>query len=118
MTDPLVYAGLDSFRSSLARVMGRLEDAARLVARATMIYQGLAEVELAAKCGIKLGCIHYRAGEYREGLQALDRAPGVHRTVSGTRRLGGTYLSTTVMFGLSLGFVAESGRCSPQTSPH
>lgn len=74
VTDPLVYAGLDSFRSSLARVMGRLEDAARLVARAATIYQGLAEVELAAKCAIKLGYIHYQAGEFREGLQALDRA--------------------------------------------
>jgi tetratricopeptide (TPR) repeat protein len=74
VTDPLVYAELDGFRGSLARVVGRLEDAARLVSRASLIYAGLAEVELAARCTIKLGCIHYQAGEYKAGIRAFERA--------------------------------------------
>ncbi len=74
VTDPMVYAELDSFRASLARDVGRLEEAARLAARAAVVYQGLAEVELAAKCGIQLGYIHYQAGEYQDGVRALERA--------------------------------------------
>jgi len=74
VTDPMVYAELDSFRGSLARDVGRLEEAARLVARAAVVYQGLAEVEQAAKCGIKLGYIHYQAGEYQDGARAIERA--------------------------------------------
>ena len=74
VTDPLVYAELDSFRGSLARVVGQLESAARLVSRAAVIYAGLEEVELAARCAIKLGCIHYQAGEFQAGIQAFERA--------------------------------------------
>jgi tetratricopeptide (TPR) repeat protein len=74
VTDPLVYAELDSFRASLARVLGQLENAARLSSRASLIYAGLAEVELAARCAIQLGCIHYQAGEYQAGIQAFERA--------------------------------------------
>jgi len=74
VTDPLVYAELDSFQGSLATVLGRLDDAARLVSRAAVVYAGLAEVELAARCAIKLGCIHYQAGEFRAGIQAFERA--------------------------------------------
>jgi tetratricopeptide (TPR) repeat protein len=74
VTDPLVYAELDSFRASLARVLGQLENAARLVSRASLIYAGLAEVELAARCAIQLGCIHYQAGEFKAGIQAFERA--------------------------------------------
>lgn len=74
VTDPLVYAELDSFRSSLARDLGELENAARLVSRAAVVYAGLAEVELAARCAIKLGCIHYQEGDYKAGIQAFERA--------------------------------------------
>jgi tetratricopeptide (TPR) repeat protein len=74
VTDPLVYAELDRFRATLARDVGRLEEAARLVSRAAVVYAGLAEVEQAARCAIKLGCIHYQAGEYKEGIQAFERA--------------------------------------------
>jgi tetratricopeptide (TPR) repeat protein len=58
----------------LARVLGQLENAARLSSRASLIYAGLAEVELAARCAIQLGCIHYQAGEYKAGIQAFERA--------------------------------------------
>jgi tetratricopeptide (TPR) repeat protein len=74
VTDPLVYAEMDSFRASLARDVGQLKEAARLAARAAVVYAGLAEVELAAKCGIQLGYIHYQAGEYKESLRASERA--------------------------------------------
>ena len=74
VTDPLVYAELDSFRGSLANVLGQLEDAARLVSRAAVVYAGLAEVELAARCAIQLGCIRHQAGEFEAGIQAFERA--------------------------------------------
>lgn len=74
VTDPMVYAELDSFRGSLARDVGQLKEAARLVSRAAVVYSGLAEVVLAAKCAVKLGYIHYQAGEYQESLRAFQRA--------------------------------------------
>jgi tetratricopeptide (TPR) repeat protein len=54
--------------------VGHLDHAARLAARAAVVYSGLAEVILAARCAVQLGCIHYQEGEYRAGVQAFERA--------------------------------------------
>jgi hypothetical protein len=74
VTDPLIFAELDSFRASLARDVGQLEEATWLATRAATAYADLAEVELAARCTIKVGYVLYQAGMFREGLAAQQWA--------------------------------------------
>ncbi len=109
ITDPLVYAELDSFRASLARDVGQLGEAARLATRAATVYAGLAEVELAAKCNIQLGYVHYQAGRYREALAAQQRALR-HLGRDADRRLYWCARHNQILCLVELGEMTEAAR--------
>ena len=74
VTDAMAFGHFEGYRALLARDVGRLGEAARLEARASLVFSGLAEVELAAESAIRLGEIHYQAGDYRSGVEACERA--------------------------------------------
>jgi tetratricopeptide (TPR) repeat protein len=74
VTDAMVFGHFEGYCACLARDEGRLGEAARLEARASLVFSALAEVELAAESAIRLGEIHYQAEDYRSGIEACERA--------------------------------------------
>ncbi len=74
VTDAMIFGHFEGYRACLARDQGRLREAARLEARAALVFSGLAEVELAAESAIRLGEIHYQTGDFRSGVEACERA--------------------------------------------
>jgi tetratricopeptide (TPR) repeat protein len=72
--DVTVAAELDRYEGSLRKDQGRLDEAARYVARAAALYRFVGEIENAARALIKLGTIHHRRHDHVAALDAAEKA--------------------------------------------